>query len=91
MQFKASPRGRWGGGHGRGPETSKQPTGRPGPAGQGRSEQQRKYSSVRRESRGKSTVVRGKGEGGVHVLLRDWVFPWLELNITIMMWFVVSQ
>ena len=41
-----------------------QPTGRPGPAGQGRAERPRKYSSVRRESRGTSTFVRGKGEEG---------------------------
>ena len=35
----------------------KQPPGRPGPAGQGRAERSRKYSSVRRESVGTSTVV----------------------------------
>ena len=53
-----------GGGKGRGPETSKQPAGRPGPAGQGSAERPRKYSPVRRESRGTRTVVRVKGEGG---------------------------
>ena len=37
---------------------------RPGLAGQGRTERSRKYSSVRRESRGTSTDVWVKGEGG---------------------------
>ena len=35
-----------------------------GPAGRGRAGRPRKHSSVRRESGGKRTVVRGKGEGG---------------------------
>ena len=56
--------GRGGGGKVWGPATSKQPELRPDPAGQGRAERQRKYSPVRRESRGTSMVVRGKGEGG---------------------------
>ena len=38
-----------------------QPPGQPGPAGQELTERSRKYSSVRRESIGTSTVVRGKG------------------------------
>ena len=53
-----------GGGEGRGPETSKQPEGQPVPAGQGSAERPRKYSPVRRESKGTRSVVRGKGEGG---------------------------
>ena len=44
-------------------ETQNQPPGRPVPAGQGRAGRPRKHSSVRRDSRGKRTVVRGKGEG----------------------------
>ena len=39
-----------------------QQPGRPGPAGQGRTERSRKYASVRRERIGTSTVVQGKGE-----------------------------
>ena len=42
----------------------KQPPGRPGPAGQGHTERSRKYSSVRRDSIGTSTVVRGRGGVG---------------------------
>ena len=53
-----------GGEKGRGPETSKQPAERPGPAEQGSAERPRKYSPVRRESRGTRSVVQGKGEGG---------------------------
>ena len=50
-----------GGRKGQGPETSKQPAGRLGPAEQGSAERPRKYSPIRRESRGTRTVVRGKG------------------------------
>ena len=42
----------------------RKPTGRPGPAGCGRAERPRKYSSVRREGSGTRTIVRGKGGGG---------------------------
>ena len=52
-----------GGGHGRGPETTKHPTGRPGQQGQGRAERPQKYSSVRMEGIGTRTVVQGKEEG----------------------------
>ena len=46
-----------GGGKGWGPETSKQPSGRQGPAEQGSAGRPRKYSPFRRESKGTSTVV----------------------------------
>ena len=42
----------------------KQLPGRPDPAGQGCTERSLKYSSVRREIIGTSTIVRGKGGGG---------------------------
>ena len=46
----------------------RKPTGRPGPAGCGRAERPRKYSSVHREGSGTRTVVRGKGEEGGSVV-----------------------
>ena len=42
----------------------RKPTGRPWPAGCGRAEWPRKYSSIFREDSGTRTVVRGTGEGG---------------------------
>ena len=50
--------GRGGGGHERGPEAFRRPTGRPRPAGRGRARGDHEKTSVRRESIGTRTVVR---------------------------------
>ena len=59
-----------------------QPTGRPGPAGQGRAERPQKYSSVRRESIGKRMVVQGKGLGLYMGPLKRGIFSELGMELT---------